>query len=250
MIHVSTFLQDLHDRDFDHFEFNTTRLEDGMIADGTRDGLGFVDRECYYTLSIYPTQVFAEDFPTATPWILVSAVAGVMLFAIGMFIFYDYLVERRQTLVLRKAIQSSAIVSSLFPKDVGDRLMKATGTPLGDETEPRAITTFRDMLRKKKASGLPSTEKGSMEKQVSAGDDDMEETIADLFPSCTVLFSDIAGFTAWSSTREPSQVFILLQNLYQAFDKIAIKRKVFKVETIGDSCKYFPMEQGERMIAS
>jgi len=29
--------------------------------------------------------------------------------------------------------------------------------------------------------------------------------IADLFPHCTVFFADIAGFTAWSSTREPSQ---------------------------------------------
>ena len=28
---------------------------------------------------------------------------------------------------------------------------------------------------------------------------------------------------------------MLLQNLYQAFDEIAKKRKVFKVETIGDS---------------
>jgi class 3 adenylate cyclase len=37
------------------------------------------------------------------------------------------------------------------------------------------------------------------------------------------------------STRDPAQVFILLQTLYQAFDKIAKRRKVFKVETIGDS---------------
>jgi class 3 adenylate cyclase len=61
--------------------------------------------------------------------------------------------------------------------------------------------------------------------------------IADLFPNCTVLFADIAGFTAWSSSREPAQVFTLLQAVYQAFDKIATRRRVFKVETIGDSCK-------------
>jgi len=59
--------------------------------------------------------------------------------------------------------------------------------------------------------------------------------IADLFPYCTVSFADIAGFTAWSSTREPAQVFVLLQSLYQAFDLIAKRRQVFKVETIGDS---------------
>lgn len=43
------------------------------------------------------------------------------------------------------------------------------------------------------------------------------------------------GFTAWSSTREPAQVFVLLQTVYQSFDILANKHKVFKVETIGDS---------------
>ena len=38
-------------------------------------------------------------------------------------------------------------------------------------------------------------------------------------------FADIAGFTSWSSSREPAQVFVLLQHLYQAFDEIAKKRK-------------------------
>ena len=62
-----------------------------------------------------------------------------------------------------------------------------------------------------------------------------DQPIADLFPHCTVLFADIVGFTAWSSSRDPAQVFILLQTVYQAFDVIAKRRKVFKVETIGDS---------------
>ena len=62
-----------------------------------------------------------------------------------------------------------------------------------------------------------------------------DQPIADLFPHCTVMFADISGFTAWSSTREPAQVFILLQTVYQRFDIIAKRRRVFKVETIGDS---------------
>lgn len=48
------------------------------------------------------------------------------------------------------------------------------------------------------------------------------------------MFADIAGFTAWSSEREPSQVFKLLETLYHEFDTIAKKLNVFKVETIGD----------------
>ena len=34
--------------------------------------------------------------------------------------------------------------------------------------------------------------------------------------------------------REPSQVFVLLETVYSAFDAIAKRRRVFKVETVGD----------------
>jgi hypothetical protein len=45
--------------------------------------------------------------------------------------------------------------------------------------------------------------------------------IAELFPETTILFADIAGFTAWASSREPSHVFTLLETLYGAFDRQA-----------------------------
>jgi class 3 adenylate cyclase len=48
------------------------------------------------------------------------------------------------------------------------------------------------------------------------------------------MFADVEGFTAWSSVREPSQVFTLLETLYAAFDRVAVRRRVFKVETVGD----------------
>jgi len=52
------------------------------------------------------------------------------------------------------------------------------------------------------------------------------EPIADTFANCTVLFADIAGFTAWSSERDPPQVFKLLETVYGAFDEMADKLKV------------------------
>ena len=45
---------------------------------------------------------------------------------------------------------------------------------------------------------------------------------------------DIVGFTAWSSTREPSHCFQLLEHIYLAFDKLAYRHGVFKVEVVGD----------------
>ena len=43
----------------------------------------------------------------------------------------------------------------------------------------------------------------------------------------------MVGFTAWSSKRSPADVFTLLETCYGAFDVIAHRRGVFKVETIG-----------------
>ena len=60
------------------------------------------------------------------------------------------------------------------------------------------------------------------------------EPIADFFPNTTVMFADIAGFTAWSSDREPSEVFHLLETVWAAFDTIARRLGVFKIETVGD----------------
>lgn len=59
--------------------------------------------------------------------------------------------------------------------------------------------------------------------------------MADLFPNTTVVFADIVGFTAWSSAREPQQVFTLLETIYAVFDRVAYRHNVFKVETVGDS---------------
>jgi class 3 adenylate cyclase len=80
------------------------------------------------------------------------------------------------------------------------------------------------------------TEHGFSIDEEETGDDEIYKTkpIADLFPETSVMFADICGFTAWSSVREPSQVFVLLETLYRAFDNIAKTRKVFKVETVGD----------------
>jgi Adenylate and Guanylate cyclase catalytic domain len=131
-----------------------------------------------------------------------------------MFFVYDWLVERRQKIVLHRAAQSTAIVSSLFPKKVCDRL-------LDDKPDMKGKRLFSSANQLK--SFLSSGENGSDNSQM-----------ADLFPNCTVLFCDIVGFTAWSSSRQPDQVFILLQTIYNAFDHIAKRRRVFKVETIGD----------------
>jgi hypothetical protein len=208
----------LHEEAFDHLEVKTDSFQNETLADGTKGGIPFSDEDCQYTISIYPSNVFLMGFHTSTPAFITIAVAAVFVFAILVFFIYDRLVERRQTFILNKAVQCTAIVSSLFPKNVRDRLLQTSNEKESGDHLALQNPRLKALINDKK-------------------NEDNSQPIADLFPDCTVMFADIAGFTAWSSTREPAQVFTLLQALYQAFDKIALKRNVFKVETIGDSCK-------------
>ncbi|KAG7366377.1 adenylate/guanylate cyclase [Nitzschia inconspicua] len=222
---------DLHDKKFDGYGHFSDGLQSGITEDGTRLGLPFANSTCQYTISIYPTQIFMNEYHSLAP-LIVSIIVLVFCFTIFLFLVYDRIVEKRQALVLEKALQSTAVVSSLFPKNVRDRIMKSAGNGNVDHFETDlAGASIREKLQNSKIGQEMSIGFGGNSSEGYRSGD----TIADLFPNCTVLFADIAGFTAWSSSRSPEQVFTLLQNIYQAFDKIASRRKVFKVETIGDS---------------
>jgi class 3 adenylate cyclase len=210
---------DLHDHKFNRFR-RTAEFAAGVndLDDGTSNGIKLMKGDCNYLVHVYPSEEFYGDYVTERPIIVTFAVAMVFVFTAVLFLVYDRLVERRQVLILAKATQSTAIVSSLFPKQVRDRLMQTENNRKGGTvalaSNHRLKTFLTDDDKANDVGGQP---------------------IADLFPHCTVYFADIAGFTAWSSTREPAQVFLLLQAVYQAFDVLAKRRRVFKVETIGDS---------------
>ena len=51
----------------------------------------------------------------------------------------------------------------------------------------------------------------------------------------TIFFSDIVRFTDISRALSPVKVCNMLDRLYLAFDALANKHDVFKVETIGDA---------------
>jgi guanylate cyclase len=52
---------------------------------------------------------------------------------------------------------------------------------------------------------------------------------------CTILFSDVVGFTQTCSQLSPMEVVSMLNSMYTKFDKSLESHNVYKVETIGDA---------------
>lgn len=104
-------------------------------------------------------------------------------------------------------------MQSLFPKEVKDRLLQEKKQR---DSAAKPLDNLKQFL---------NDDDGSMK----AEDVYRSKPIADLFPETTVFFADLVGFTAWSSTREPTSVFVLLETLFGAFDKIARRTSIYKV---------------------
>jgi class 3 adenylate cyclase len=115
----------------------------------------------------------------------------------------------------QQAGRAKKLVSSLFPSNVHDRILEqieqddsTTGPDVEDQND--TARTKSDTWKSEHVYDVADEVKVPVTKG---------KAIADLFPDATISFADIVGFTAWSSTREPTQVFELLETVYRAFDK-------------------------------
>ena len=219
---------DLHDTDFED-----KVISSNITLHGSNTERGHPFSSCNYVLDIYPTADLKNDYESRDPIIFAVVVAMIFVFTTMVFLVYDWAVQRRQWMIIRAARKTQAIVSSLFPKNVQDRIMKDVDEEVNREANKPLImrgNRTKDQLQNF-LKGKDANEEDA--EDVNAGIK-RSKPIADLFPEATIIFADIVGFTAWSSTREPTQVFQLLETIYHVFDEIAGRRRVFKVETVGD----------------
>jgi len=165
-----------------------------------------------YTLTVYPSDDFKAIFVNRRAQESAGTIAVTFVVAICLFLIYDYYVQRRQRIVLDRAVRAAAVVSSLFPSNVREQIIN------DEDNNP-------NKSRKRTSAFLVST--------VNKASSDAPP-LATKYPSCTVYFADLTGFTKWSSTRQPEMVFQLLEIIFKEFETAAAKRGVFKVETIGD----------------
>ena len=62
-----------------------------------------------------------------------------------------------------------------------------------------------------------------------------ENPIADTYPSVTVLFADLVGFTPMASGMDASEVITMLSAVFTHFDDLVSERHLEKIKTIGDA---------------
>jgi hypothetical protein len=92
-------------------------------------------------------------------------------------------------------------VSSLFPAQVRDQVY--------EERE--------EQEKKRLSNQFPGDGKANLFNGDDVEANRKSRPIAEKFEHTTILFADLAGFTKWSSTRRPEEVFELLETLYCAF---------------------------------
>jgi hypothetical protein len=209
-------VNDKHDIKYDDHRFSSkiTDLEQFSYTASVYSGVPINTEFCPYTFHLYPSDVMRKDSTTnnATTFTIVTLT---LILSLGVvFILYDCKVERRQRKVLSSAVRSSEIVSSLFPSSVQDQLY-----PINDTGERNTLSLWPAQYKKDEQNNKPL----------------VDGPIAKLYPETTVMFADIKGFTQWSSSRNPTEVFHLLETLYGGFDALAKLYGIFKVETIGDT---------------
>jgi len=223
---------DMHDSEFDDLG-QSVDIMDHLLQHVGPPSWSYTQIElqhdyCGYTLHVYPSNDYQKMYVNQLPLIFSGFVAAVFAFMMLVFVIFDCLVERRQAVVMDSAVAKGALVASLFPDTVVDRLMQ--------EDKAESATNLSDWIvgngRHNSLLAILTTKDSGTENSTKGYESD--RPIADHYPDTSILFADLAGFTSWSSSRKPEDIFRLLEEIYSAFDAIAMRRQVFKVETIGD----------------
>ena len=189
----ATFIgqSDEHDRKYNDMEVSEPFFSFGDEQENLLDGV-CVDQ---LTLRLYPSDTLKDSTTTNRPAIYTAVVAGIFAFTALAFVLYDFLVGQRQEKVMARVMTQEKIVANLFPQSIRDRLygMGTNSSRQASDASHSSSQTESQTSTERQSKRIPSTISGS-------------KPIADLFLETTVLFADIAGFTAWSSAREPSHV--------------------------------------------
>ena len=154
---------------------------------------------------MFPSEETAEIYVDKTPLYFVIGLCCSLVIISITLIQYMKFTSRRYKKVAEETKKFETVLTALFPPQYRDMLLD----------EKKAQKAHAELLKKRK--------KDSSFVEDDGGNIANSKPVAEMYPDARVCFADLAGFTAWSASCEPSHVFILLKTMYNALDKIAKK---------------------------
>ena len=124
-----------------------------------------------YEIHVYPSDDMRDTYLTKEPILFAIVVVLIFGFTSAVFVLYDRMVEKRQEKVMDSAVKSTAVVTSLFPTAVHDRLFEtkeeekpeakknAWLAPVDDPARANFHGSFNSLGETSKVSGLSQTKK-------------------------------------------------------------------------------------------
>jgi class 3 adenylate cyclase len=191
---------DLHDPEYENSVQVSTFANYGVPP-------GTFDNACPHTLYMFRTDTWQAQFQNVekeTLVLTVTIICTFILIAIG-FAVYEYF--------LRLRFKNRFILAN----DIYFEENGGAGSALLQANRVSAANKNRTLMRGGDFAGS------------------LTEPAGKTFQETTILFADVVGLEEWSSIRDPSEVFTLLEALYGAFDAIAMRSDVYKVDTFGDN---------------
>ena len=235
---------DLHDRTFD-----TNRYAAHIYYNYTLSKLHSSDPT--YTFEIYPTIKFQNLYYSNVPRnAAIAAECTIILIGI-LFLFYEYSIHQNKKKLISINQHTSEIANHYYPHNIAQRLfqqrhefilanqkkIRSKRKSIFDKMkDPSALVRNPTRVHQDDVTVLSLSSKISprVEEKSEKIRGQQNSFIAEYHEDVTVLFADISGFTTWSSTRTPVEVFLLLESLFSLYDNYAELHGIFKIETVGD----------------
>lgn len=166
------------------------------------------DRRCLISITMYPSNKFVNAYASNMAIKITTGIAFMFALMAMTFILYDRIARNRESKLARAASVSLGIVSSLFPKNIRDRLMNDNQETQSISNNSNQIQSTKKQNKKKffhhsehnkstNSIGSDINNNSTNITEMNGTDQDYfyykSKPIADLFPNTTIFFGDLVG---------------------------------------------------------
>jgi hypothetical protein len=123
---------------------NVSSLSEFAITDSRYSGAELSDHFCPYWIKLYPSDELLSEHTTNDPIIFTTIAVFIFLFTSVIFLVYDHLTRTRQQRTLKSALKHAAVVTSLFPQSVRDKVLESrqAGGARSDDASKGKLHSF------------------------------------------------------------------------------------------------------------